>query len=42
MPHTIGASFTEKYKGKHPEIIMRDMSELITKFDKQLQQYARL
>jgi len=42
MPHTRGACFTEKYKGKHPEIIMRDMSELITKFDKQLQQYARL
>ena len=42
MPHARGACFTEPYKNSHPEIIMRDMSELIAKFDKQLQEYARL
>lgn len=42
MPHTRGACFTEKYKGKHPEIIMRDMSELITKFDSQLKYYSEI
>ena len=42
MPHARGACYTEKYTGKHPEIIVRDMSELITKFDKQLADYARL
>lgn len=42
MPHARGACYTEKYMGKHPEIILRDMSELITKFDKQLADYARL
>ena len=42
MPHARGVCFTEPYKNSHPEIIMRDMSELIAKFDKQLQEYARL
>lgn len=39
MPHARGSCFTEKYTGEHPEIIIRDMSELKAKFDKQLKEY---
>ena len=39
MPHARGACFTEKYKGKHPLVISVSMSELITKFENQLNEY---
>jgi len=42
MPKARGECFTEAYNREHPAIIMRDMSELISKFDKQLAEYASI
>lgn len=42
VPQIRGASYTEKFMGKHPPIIQRDMSELIEKFNKQIEMYKLL
>ena len=38
-PHMRGECYTEKFTGSHPESIQRDMEELKTKFQKQLNNY---
>jgi len=38
-PHMRGECYTEKFTGSHPESIQRDMGQLKTKFQKQLNNY---
>ena len=38
-PHMRGECYTEKFTGSHPESIQRDMEQLKTKFQKQLNNY---
>lgn len=39
MPNARGACRTQKFKGTHPEVILKSMTELITKFENQLNEY---
>lgn len=40
MPKARGEAYTEPFTGKHPDIILRDMSELKAKFELQLKEYG--